>query len=144
MSNLTITAEDLAKLINLAVVIIPGTASMPSVTDLGGFGNQLQTAVKACGYSDAQIRATLEALRPKIDWSGAKALAADQPEKFHIASTLVSAAYFMVPEVLARLGYPIDRQHPADLEEFVAEYETGILDAVTARGPRYRDAGAKS
>jgi hypothetical protein len=139
VSSLTIASTDIAKLTNLAAVLIPGTSDMPAVDQLADFASQLQIAVNACGYSEAQIRATLEVLQPGIDWNSAKVFATDRPEEFHIASLLVSAAYFMEPVVLAKLGYPTDRQHPADLDEFATEYESGILDAVTARGSIFRD-----
>ena len=124
----------------LAAILVPGNTVMPPVERIHGFADLLRTAIKACGYPNSELRASLDALQLKIDWAGAAALAANRPQEFRIASVLVSAAYYMDPEVLAKLGYPADRQHPAELEEFVAEYETGILDAVAARGPRYRDA----
>ena len=50
----------------------------------------------------------------------------------------------MAPAVLQKLGYPLSREHPAGMEDFLAEYETGVLDAVIGRGPRYRDVAAPS
>lgn len=139
MSNPPISDDDLEKLTQLASILVPENAAMPRAGQIAGFAKLLRTAIKACGYSDSEIRAALDALQPGIDWAGAAVLAANRPQEFRVASLLVSAAYFMDPEVLARLGYPAERQHPAELAEFAEEYATGILDAVAARGPRYRD-----
>lgn len=144
MSDLPITAEDLDKLTSLASVLMPGTAEMPGVGAVVNFDHLLRKAVKACGYPDTQVRAALDALRPNLDWAGAQALAGNRPAEFSVASTLVSAAYFMDPVVVGKLGFPSERQQPADIDEFASEYETGILEPVTARGPRYRDVGSKT
>ena len=113
---------------------------MPGVHEIASFSELVRTAVKACGYDDVEVRLALEAIPPEVDWNGARTFAAERPQVFHVASTLASAAYYMAPQVLDRLGYPVERQHPADVEEFLAEYETGIIDPVTKRGRRYLDA----
>jgi hypothetical protein len=143
MSDLRITVEDLERLTRLASVLVPGTAEMPAIGAMSDFDKLLRKAIKACGYPDALIRAALDALLPNVDWAGAQALARSRTAEFSVVSTLISAAYFMDAVVVAKLGFPSDRQQPADLDEFASEYETGILDPVSARGPRYRDAGRK-
>lgn len=139
MTGAVATDEQIARLRALAAVLIPATADMPAADTLPGFDALLRTAVRACGYPLADIALSLDALPPAIDWDGAKAFATAQPDAFTIASTLASAAYYMAPPVLAKLKFPVERQHPAEVEEFVEEYETGILDAVSERGPRFRD-----
>jgi hypothetical protein len=144
VSDLPITDEDLKRLTSLASVLLPGTAEMPASGAIANLDKLLLTAVKACGYPDTQIRAALHALPPDVDWAGAQALAGNKPAEFNVLSTLVSAAYFMDPVVVGKLGFPGDRHQPAEFDEFALEYATGILDGVTARGPRYRDAGRKA
>jgi hypothetical protein len=144
VNDLPITDEDLDRLTSLASVLLPGTAEMPASGSIANLDKLLLEAVKACGYPDTQIRAALHALRPDVDWAGAQAFAANKPAEFSVLSTLVSAAYFMDPVVVGKLGFPSNRQQPADFDEFASEYETGILDSVIARGPRYRDAGRKT
>ena len=129
----------IARLRSLASVLIPATPAMPGISDLATFDTLLQTAVRACGYTAQDIAMSLDAIPQSVDWDGAKAFAASNPRAFAIAGTLASAAYYMAPAVLAKLKFPTERQHPAEVEEFVEEYETGILDAVTERGSRFRD-----
>lgn len=139
MTGATASDEQIARLRALAAVLLPGTAEMPAADALPTFDALLRTAVRACGYSGAEIAMSLDALPETLDWDTTKTFAAGEPDVFAIASTLVSAAYYMAPPVLRTLKFPIERQHPAEVEDFVEEYETGILDAVTERGPRFRD-----
>ncbi len=139
MIGATANDDRIAGLHALAHVLIPGTADMPGVDALPAFDALLRTAVQACGYPVEELATSLEAIPRPIDWDTAKAFAASEPRAFDIVSTLATAAYYMAPQVLGKLRFPVDRQHPADVEEFLEEYETGILDAVTARGPLFRD-----
>jgi hypothetical protein len=138
VSGCTIDEADVECLAKLAGVLIPASAAMPAADAVPGIRDALRVAAKACGYREADIRAALKLIDADIDWPGANALAAAQPEAFAILGTLTSAAYYMTPDVLALLKFPTERRNPADMEEFVSEYETGILDPVTERGPRFR------
>jgi hypothetical protein len=142
MSDILLSDLDATKLMHLASVLIPGTPDMPAVSALEDFDGLIRTAVRGCGYPRSAIAAALTEIPVGIDWETAEAFAQREPKLFQVASTLASAAYYMARPVLDRLGFPPTRQNPADLEEFVDEYETGILDVVTERGPRYRDPGA--
>ena len=139
MTGTIASDAQIARLRVLAAVLIPGTADMPGIAELADFDALLRTAVRACGYTAEDIALALDALPPSVDWETIKAFAAGEPDLFAIAATLVSAAYYMAPQVLGKLKFPVERQHPAEVEEFVEEYETGILDPVTERGPRFRD-----
>ena len=141
MSELVLGTTDVERLTRLAAVLIPGTAAMPPAGEVASFDALLRTAVKACGYTDGEVRAALDSIAPDIDWGGAQRLSADDPASFGIAALLVSAAYYMAPAVLEKLNYPAERRHPAGHDDFAEEYMTGVLDAVTDRGPRYRDPG---
>lgn len=139
MSTLSLDATDIAALTALATVLIPGTAEMPAVGNLKAFDRLLRSSVAACGYADEQLRAALDAVPACMNWETSKAFATAEPGHFQIVSVLASAAYYMAPEVLNQLKFPIDRQHPAADDEFAEEYLSGILDPVIARGKRYRD-----
>ncbi len=139
MTGAIATDDQIARLRALATVLIPGTADMPGVEALPMFDALLHTAIMACGYPSEAMSASLDALPRAIDWDSASGYAAARPDAFAIASTLVSAAYYMAPPVLEKLKFPIERKHPAAVEDFMEEYETGILDAVSQRGPRFRD-----
>lgn len=139
MTDLTLDAGQLSRLSRFASVLIPAAANMPAAADVDGYAALLQLAVKASGYSVADLSAAVAGVPESDALADAKAYAAADPARFDIAATIASGAYFMSPMVLERLGYPLERRHPAGVEEFADEYETGILDPVIARGPRFRD-----
>lgn len=138
MSRLSISPEATTALISLAKVLIPGTDTMPSIEQLPMFESLIQVAVKSCGYTDEQIERAISNIPGSVNWLNAKTYSEEMPESFNIAATLVSAAYLMAPPVLEGLKFPTDRRHPAHVEDFLQEYDTGILEDVTNRGPRFR------
>ena len=139
MSDPVLNDADIEKLTRLAAVLIPATATMPAAPDVAGYTTLLRTSVRACGYEAAELRAALDAIPAGADFAIAKAWAAADRVHFDMASVIVSGAYYMAPAVLEKLGYPTERRHPAGPEEFLEEYETGVVDAVVARGPFWRD-----
>ncbi|MFJ2684369.1 hypothetical protein ACIOYV_11590 [Pseudomonas sp. NPDC087342] len=138
MSRVSISSEATNALTSLAKVLIPGTDTMPAIDQLPMFESLIQVAVKSCGYTDEQIELAISNIPGDVDWVSAKKYSEEMPESFNIAATLASAAYLMAPPVLEGLKFPTDRRHPADVEDFLQEYDTGILEEVTNRGPRFR------
>ena len=138
MSGIVATDDQIARLQALGGVLMPEAADMPAAAGLDGFDGLLRTAVRACGYTADDVASAIEALPADVTWESVKSFAAGEPDLFGVATTLVTAAYYMAPSVLGALKFPVQRQHPAGVEDFVEEYETGILDPVTERGPRFR------
>lgn len=138
MNESPATAIEITRLRHLALVLIPAHGGMPGAADVQGYDQWLERAIKACGYSAADRMAAIAALPANLTWDSAKAFSRSHPEEFAIVSTLVSAAYYMSPAVLAKLGYPDDRRNPAGAEEFLTEYETGVFDQMMARQPQFR------
>ena len=139
MSDQGLNDGDIAKLIRFAAVLIPATGKMPAVTSIPGYAGLLQTAAKACHYTNAEVRSVLDAIPAEPNLANAEAWFKADPARFDMASVIVSGAYYMSRDVLDRLDYPAERQHPAGVEEFADEYATGVLDAVIARGPCFVD-----
>ncbi len=139
MSGVAATPEVLSRLRALATVLIPSAAGRPGAADLAGFDAWLTRALRACGYDDAALQVALDALPLQSSLATAEALAAADPDGFAMLSTLASAAYFMAPEVLRGFGFPEDRRNPAGVEDFMAEFETGIFEPMLAREPMFRD-----
>ena len=139
MTSMALGEKDIEDLVRLAKVLIPPTAIMPGVDAIERYEDLLRSAVRACGHPEDQIRAAIGRIPADGKWDSAKAFASEAPGLFHIASEMVSAAYYMAPAVLKALNFPTDRRQPAGQEEFADEYLTGILNAVIERGPRFRD-----
>ncbi len=127
------------KLTALAAILIPSGARLPAADAVASFDEYLDRATLASGWSNEEILKAIKAMPDPVDWGSAKTMATDQPENFAMLSHIVSAAYYMAPDVLQSLGFPESRQHPAGVEDFVDELETGILEKVMNSEKRYRD-----
>ena len=141
MIELKLKEREIARLTELARVLIPATDRMPAADGVADFDALLRTAVKASAVTAAELRSALGALPATLDWDGTRAFAAAEPARFELLAQLVTGAYLMARPVLERLGFPLetDRRHPAGPEEFLEEYETGVLEPVITRGQRWRD-----
>jgi hypothetical protein len=53
-------------------------------------------------------------------------------------TTVVAGAYFLNPEIAAKVGYPGRRAIPVDRDPNPDWLEDGLLDSVMSRGPVFR------
>ncbi len=125
-----------AVLAGLADVLIPAGDGMPpaSAADVAGQGlNQVLAALPnlATGLANVLVRA--EGGNPA---DVVAELTRTDPAAFGILTEVVTAAYFMNPEVRKRVGY--DGQGPTPLDPRVDYLEDGLLESVIKRGPIYR------
>ncbi len=133
--NIHFSSNERALIAEVADCLIPGGAGLPSASGADMQGPWLDRVVAA--------RPDLtEALRKVATARGdaATRLAAlDQVERDSVCYA-VAAAYLIVPQVRALLGYPegVPARQPAYPDEAESYLEDGILEAVIARGPIYR------
>lgn len=140
MTAPSIDGKGIARLRSLAEVLIPAHDVMPGAGSVQDFDLWLERAIRASGHSPEELQAAVAALPTRIDWDGAKALSRTRPDDFAVLGRLVSAAYYMAPDVLNKLGFPSDRRDPAGAEDFAAELETGLFEEMLSKPPRFRDA----
>jgi hypothetical protein len=125
-----------AVLAGLADVLIPAGDGMPSAS-AAGVGeqglNQVLAAVPNLGASLADVlaRATGREAAEVV-----ASLARTDPAAYGILTEVVTAAYFMNPDVRKAVGYR--GQGPAPLDPRVDYMEDGLLESVIKRGPIYR------
>jgi len=139
MTGSTEVDGQVARLRDLAVVLLPGGKDRPAPTAIDDFDGLLARAIAASGQSPATIAAACAAIPESLDWDGARRLAEAYPDQFGVASRLACAAYYMSREALDALGFPQSRENPAEVSDFVEEMETGVFDPVIASKPRFRD-----
>lgn len=139
MSSQSLDAAKLAKLRDAAAVLIPVTAVMPPPAGIASFDDLLQRAVRVGSWDRKAIEAAIEDVPDDPNWDRLRNYQQDRPTQFGLVSRLVAAAYLMAPEVLRALSYPTDRRHPAGLDEFAAEFESGVLTPLLDSPPRFRD-----
>lgn len=133
--DIEFSAADRIKIAEIADCLIPGGAGLPSASDADAQGQWLDRVVAARRDLAAPLR---KAARAEGD-APARLAALDQVELDSVRYA-VAAAYLIVPQVRALLGYPagVPARQPAYPDEAESYLEDGILDPVIARGPIYR------
>ena len=125
-----------AVLAGLADVLIPAGDGMPSAS-AGGVAeeglNQVLAAVPGLGASLADVLGRARGREPAEVVAG---LARTDPGAYGILTEVVTAAYFMNPDVRKAVGYT--GQGPSPLDPRVDYMEDGLLESVIKRGPIYR------
>ena len=111
------------RLAELADALIPAEGGMPSASEAGAVGELLDAVLAA----RPDFRAPLEALSAS---SGTV-----DPAALDTLSAAVVAAYYMNPDVCARIGYAGQRAIPFDPD---APDYPDLLESVKARPPVYR------
>jgi hypothetical protein len=133
---MTFDSAQRAVLAALADVLIPAGDSMPSasaaaVADEGL--NQVLAAVPGLGTSLGDVLARARGREPA---EVVASLAQSDPAAYGVLTEVVTAAYFMNPDVRQALGYT--GQGPTPLDPRVDYMEDGLLVSVIKRGPIYR------
>ena len=133
---MTFNPDQRAVLAGLADVLIPAGDGMPSASAarVAGEGlDQVLAAVPSLGPGLARVLATAKGREPAEVVAG---LARTDPGAYGILTEVVTAAYFMNPDVLKAVGYT--GQGPSPLDPRVDYMEDGLLESVIKRGPIYR------
>jgi hypothetical protein len=125
-----------AVLAGLADILIPAADGMPSASAAAVAGqglDQVLAAVPSLGPSLADVLASAKGREPA---EVVASLARTDPAAYGILTEVVTAAYFMNPDVCQALGYA--GQGPSPLDPRVDYMEDGLLESVIKRGPIYR------
>ena len=128
-------------LLRVADCLIPGGGGDPKASDAPGYDAWLDRAVDARAESVAGIIEAVTILQDVEDrelWPALESMSTEQPTLFHILSSVVAGAYVMVPEIMARIGYPGQKRNPASVDEAFEQIGDGILEPVVERGHFYR------
>ena len=125
-----------AVLAGLADVLIPAGDGMPSASAAAVAGRGLDevlAAVPSLGASLADLLARAKGREPAVVVAN---LARTDPSAHGVLTEVVTAAYFMNPDVRQAVGYT--GQGPSPLDPRVDYIEDGLLESVIKRGPIYR------
>jgi hypothetical protein len=129
---------DRERLGELADALIPAGAGMPSATEAGAVGEWLDAVLRARPDLAVPLGAVAAATAGMPAADALAALPRHDPGAWAAFTTAVPAAYFMNPDVRARLGYPGQQAVPIDPDAPPDYLEDGLLDSVAARPPVYR------
>jgi hypothetical protein len=117
------------RLAELADALIPAEDGMPSASEAGAVGEWLDAVLRA----RPEFTAPLEGLSASVE--PIDALPERDPAGWGVLTAAVVAAYYMNPDVAARVGYTGQRAIPFDPD---APDYLDLLESVKGRGPVYR------
>jgi hypothetical protein len=120
---------DRDRLGELADQLIPAEAGMPSASEAGAVGEWLDAVLAA----RPEFVPPLEALSATAE--PIATLPEREPAAWGVLTAAVVAAYYMNPDVCARVGYAGQRAIPFDPD---APDYLDLLDSVKGRGAVYR------
>jgi len=131
-------AEELATFVAVADRLIPAAHGMPSAAEVVG-QERLRFVLNA--RSDL-IDAVRAALRPELGedpQARLDALGRDEPANLGALQLAIVAGYYTDSDVRGRIGYPGQEALTLRSWEVPAYIDEGLIDAVLARGPVWRD-----
>lgn len=131
---------ELAGLLRVADVLIPGSDELPCASEAPDFTGWLGIALAARADKFDVIVATGMSFAgtPASELGRAvRSLSEQQPEVFQPLSAVLAGAYLMVPEIRAAIGYPGQHASRPSLNRGVLELMDGILEPVLERGNVY-------
>ena len=134
----SLDADERATLGAIADRLIPAAAGMPSAAEIVG-DDRLRFVLTARPDLIGPLRA---ALRPDLgDDVGARldALGQDEPSTLGVLQLVIVAGYYTDRHVRELIEYPGQMALELRSWEYPAYLEEGLIDAVLARGPSWRD-----
>lgn len=138
MSASLFDAEARARLAVLADALIPAGDGMPSASEAGVTGEWLDAIVAAepgFGPALAAVLAEADVSDPEGEL---RRIQTTDHDGWGTLTTVVAGAYFLNPEIAAKVGYPGRRAIPIDADAVPDWEQDGLLESVKARGPIYR------
>lgn len=125
-------------------VLLPATAEMPAASRIGVADNVLDHLLHLRPELVPDLLRGIRLAREIDPTVAVTRLAETDAAAFKVLRTLALAGYYLDPEVRKRIGYPGQQNLPPDLEDPPAYVANGMLDAVKARGPIWKQAQQQS
>ncbi|MBL1110869.1 hypothetical protein JK364_00335 [Streptomyces sp. 110] len=142
---MTLSPEQNATLLELAAALIPAGEREPAADAVLADGIWLGRAFAAEPSLVSAVARACDQARGLDPHNALRRLTEEHPADAQALTTLLSGAYYMVPQVREAIGYPGQVPRPASLTEAVDDLDEELIGPMLASGPRYRptpDAGA--
>lgn len=123
---------------NLAAVLIPATATMPSAAEVGLHGTVIDNLLDHRPDLRERFLRGLDACRGQDPNLAARSLNDQDPTALAAIGLLASAAYYMDAKVRDLIRYPGQSARPFDVQATPAYISNGQLQRVIDRGPIFR------
>jgi len=133
-----ISEQQRATLAALADVLIPAGEGMPSASEAGATGRWLDEVLEILPETEGPLQVLLTSVAGGDPRHEVARIQREDSFGFELLTSTVAGAYFLNPEIRAKIGYPGQQAVPI-VAETPPDYEQdGLLASVIARGPIYR------
>jgi hypothetical protein len=129
---------DRERLAELADELIPGESGMPSASAAGAAGVWLDAVLAARPDFAVPLGGLAASTAGMPAAEAIAALPERDPAGWSALTAAVVAAYYMNPEVCARIGYAGQRAIPLEPDAPPDYLQDGLLESVQGRPPVYR------
>ena len=133
-----IGAAERQTLAALADLLIPEGTGMPSASQAGVAGPWLDEVLRSRPDLVDDLQRVLARAADHAPAAALEHLQRDEPDDFAILAVVVPGAYYMNPEIRARIGYPGQQAVPIEASEPPDYEEDGLLRSVIERGTIFR------
>lgn len=134
---MSLSEAEVARLAQIARVMIPGGAGQPGADALDLAGAPVAEVLRIDPTRVAPLRMFLALPGPVDSLADVEALAQQDEAGFQALSVVLANAYFMHPEVRDAIGYP--GQEARDSSVGLSGADMVLIAEVQARGPVFRD-----
>ena len=131
-------AAERATLAAIATLLIPAAHGMPSAADVLG-DDRLRFVIDARSDLIEPLRAALRRELGDDPQTRLDALGRDEPATLAALQLVIVAGYYTDGRVRELIGYPGQMALELRSWEYPPYLEEGLIDAVVARGPAWRD-----
>jgi len=128
--------DERAVLAALADILIPASEGFPSASEAGVAAGGLNQVLSFRPDFASGLKSLLTTSRGRPPAEVVAELQKNDPAGFGLLAEIVPGAYFLNPQVRARLGY--DGQGPRPIVPHPDYLDRGLLQSVIDRGPIYR------
>lgn len=133
---------DIARLVEVAVVLLPGDESAPAAAALPDLGPLIARALKAIGREAEDVQRGLGLLPDPIGWESLERFSDQHAQEFEVISATVAGAYFMSPTALDAIGYPHGPRKAPRNDLAADQLSSGVLEPMLMRESMVREVPA--
>jgi hypothetical protein len=137
--NMPVPARHIDALRKLGAVILPGTSTQPSFTDVDPNNDHLRKALQHLTF-DAPVALAAVAGGVEDPEDFLNRLRTEDPATFHSVWMVCVGAYYVNRAVWERIDYPGRIPYPVAPAEAASQLNFSQLQAVIDRGPIFRPA----
>ena len=134
--TMSIDANERAVFAALADMLIPASEGFPSASEAGVAAEGLDEVLLFRPDLVSGLKKLLTSSRGQPPAEVAAELQKNDPAGFGLLTEIAAGAYFLNPQVLAKLGYT--GQQPKPIDPHPDYLDDGLLQAVLNRGAIYR------